>query len=216
MSRNLSGADKALVGDGVVHVAMFFEFEFDSGTTRFWTGESNISADLGSGSVTWTGGGMLGGIEMAGETESLEAKKTIFTLNGVDQSYYSTAIATEYRERPARVWFAVMDSAGTTVQWYYLLDEPRMDNLQTTETADFMTLRLECESRLVDFHTPRSVYMASSDHQKVYPGDDFYSFTPTLGNKKLPWGFDSPDGMSGNSSPGGGLVGGPPVIVEAP
>jgi hypothetical protein len=214
MSRGLTAGNKTLLGAGVLYPALFFDFVFDSGTTRFWTGETSINADLGDGTVTWTGGGLFGGVEMAGETETLEAKKTIFTLNGVDPSYYATAISTQYRERPAHIWFALMNSAGDTVDYYYLLDEPRMDNLVTSETGQSMTLRLECESRLIDFHSPRAVYFANSDHQKIYPGDKFYEFTPTLPGKKLPWGFDSLVKSERAGTPGGGLQGGP--ITEAP
>lgn len=333
MSRGLAAGFKRALGGDVVYPAMFVEFEFDSGTTRFWTGEKSITADLGSGVETWIGGGLLGGIEIMGESEDIQARRVVFTLNGVDQSYYATAMSTDFRGRPVRIWFALMDvygntvsvneasgtytnpfsllngfvstdnasvlwttssggayvqlrtdattvyvptvgdvlrvdlnsnvptgsvtvdirngtattisesgpqaitesglqyfdftiattsanpvlsfssnsgaitmtsidvtliSSTNTVDYYYLLDEARMDKLSMADDGTAITLTLECESALVDMFKGRAAWMNSDTHNKVFPNDPFYEYTPTMPNKKMPWGLKVESSGGGN------------------
>lgn len=201
MSRGLASAFKTALGSGVVRPAFFAEFQFDSGTTRFWTGESSITTDLGGGSVTWTGGGLLGSMVFSGESESTQAKTITFTLNGVDQSFYATAIETEYRGRPVKVWFALMSSDFASVSYYYLMEEARMDTLSISEPGDTITLMLKCESRLVDLFSARRCPLSNEQLQKEYPTDTFYEYTSTLPGKKMPWGMllSSSSGRSATS-----------------
>lgn len=207
MARGLSSAFKTAIGASVVYPAFFAEFQFDSGTTRFWTGDTNINTDLGDGSVTWTGGGMVGRMSFSGEGESIQARNLTFELNGVDQSYYATAIATQYRGRPVRVWFAAMNSAHDTVAYSYLLEEARMDQLSIAEQDGTIVLTLTCESRLVDMFRPRRTYLNNDTHHKAYPDDDFYEFVPKLPGMRLPWGLRAP-GRQGTSTQGGYQGGG--------
>lgn len=194
MSRGLAAAFKTALGAGVLYPAYFVEFQFDSGTTRFWTGESSISADLGDGSVSWTGGGLLGGINMSGEAEDIQARNMSFTLNGVDRSYYATAVATEYRGRTVKLWFALTNSAGTSVSYYHLMEEARMDSLSINDESETITLTLNCESRLVDLFTDRRIPFSNDELQKTYPDSTFYEYVATLPGKKMPWGMVAESG----------------------
>lgn len=209
MSRGLSSGFKTELGQGCIYPAMFVEFQFDNTTTRFWSGESNISADLGDGSVSWTGGGLLGGVETSGESEDLQSRQLVFTLNGVDQSYYSTAISSgpSIVGRTVKLWFALMDSTGATVQHYELLEEANMDRMVVDEGDEAITLVLTCESEMVDFFTPARSFLNNVDLQKDYPTDTFYKDTPTLPSRKMPWGMVSSYGST-SGSVGGSVSGG--------
>ena len=189
MSRGLATNFKTALGASVLYPGFFAEFDFSSGVNRYWTGISNISADLGDGSVTWIGGGLFGGFKASGEVETIMARSLEFTLNSVDQTYYATAIAANYQGRPVKLWFALLDSAGTTVSYYYLLEEARMDTLKFNESDSTLTLTLTCESRLVDMFSPHRMFLNNADLQKTNPTDTFYEYTPTLPVKKLPWGL---------------------------
>lgn len=193
MSRGLAAAFKTALGAGVIYPAYFAEFQFDSGTTRFWSGTDNISADLGDGAVTWTGGALIGGVQTSGEAEDIQARKMTFTLNAVDRAYYATAIATKYRGRPVKLWFALTGSDFTTVSYYYLLEEVRIDKLSINDEGETITLTLECESRLVDLFTARRVPMTNEELQKTpaYATHTFYEYIPTLIGKKMPWGLEA-------------------------
>ena len=188
MGRGLSEAFKTALGQDVLYYAFFAEFQFDSATTRLWTGDADISADLGDGAVTWTGSSVLGSFEFSGEGEDIEARGCTFNLNGVDKSYYNTAIATNYRGRPARLWFALLNSAMDTVLYHYLIEGLRMDTLAVQESEDSIILNLKCESKLVDLFRARRVLMNNFWHHKTYPSDNFYEFVPRLPSFDLPWG----------------------------
>lgn len=189
MSRGLATNFKTALGADVLYLGFFAEFDFSSGIDRYWTGLANIDTDMGDGSQTWTGGGLFGGFKTSGEVENIIARSLVFTLNSVDQTYYATAIASNYQGRPVKLWFALMDSAGTTVSYYYLLEEARMDTLQFVEATGTVTLTLSCESRLIDMFTPNRQFLNNADLQKTNPEDTFYEYTPTLPIKKLPWGL---------------------------
>jgi hypothetical protein len=190
MSRGASSGFNTAAGARVVYPAFFVEFQFDSGTTRFWTGDANISADLGGGSVTWTGGSTLGTFSFSGEGESIQARSMDFSISGVDKAYYSTAIATEYRNRPVKVWIVLLDSVGAVVD-YYLLEEGRMDHMTIQEGDMDIRLSLKCESKLVNMFRPRRVFLSDFDHKKEYPDDDFYQFVTRMPGNKVPWGLEN-------------------------
>lgn len=204
MSRGLSTAFKDALGQSVVYPAIFVQFEFENSTTRFWSGEVGITADLGEGSESWIGGGMLGEIKTSGEGEDMQARNITFTLNGVDQAYYSTAISEDYRGRPVKVWFGLLDSLGTTVDYHYLLEEARMDVLEIKETESTLVLVMKCESRLIDLFQARRVFFNNEDLQKEHPTDLFYEYTPTLPGKQLPWGLKAPSTSGGGDNNSGG------------
>jgi len=207
MSRGLSAPDQALLGGTVLYPAKFVEFQFDSGTTRFWSGESAISADMGDGSQTWTGGGTLGSIEFSGETDDLSARQMTFRLNGVSTAYYDLVQSEEggIRGRPVKVWQAYMDSTGASVLYKYLVEEGRIDVLTIQEQGETITLILTAESRLLDMFKPNRVFLSPNDHKKVYPDDEFYQYTATLPSVELPWGLaNASSGSTGGDSGGGG------------
>jgi hypothetical protein len=206
MPRGLSASFKTALGGGVLYPALFAQFEFDGGTSRYWTGAGAITADLGEGSVSWTGGALLGTIEMSGEGENLEAKSMRFSLNAVDRSYYSLLISEEYRGRPCKVWFALMSGATSpTVSYYELMEEARMDVPTLTESADGIEMSFTAESRLIDLFRARPVYLTPDYHNRFYPEDTFYEFTPTLPGKPMPWGSAFVRPGTGSSRSGGGL-----------
>jgi len=193
MSRGLAAALSG--GDTtVLRPAIFVEFQFKTGTSYFWSGEASKTWD----GKTWTGGGLLGEIKQSGEGEKLQARQLIFTLNGVDGSFYATAQAeaANLRGQPVKMWWALLNDSETVI-WSYLVEEARMDTLSIQESGDSIQLSLSCESELVDFFRANTVYWTDPDHQRIYPGDKFCEFVSTLPNKELRWGLDS-----GTTTPG--------------
>lgn len=195
----LSSTFKSDIQQPIVNLGLFAEFEFDSSTERFWTGESQITWDL----KTWQGGGLIGGVDMEGEADSLAARRTVFTLNNVDRAYYAIAVNTQYRNRPARLWINTLNSAGTAVSDSYLLEEGRMDTMEIGRDG---TLRLTVESRLLDLFRPNRLTMTTASHSRLYPKDKFYDFVPFMPSAELPWGLEakSISGAGGGGATGGG------------
>jgi len=182
----VSPAFATALGEDVIYPSLFAEFQFESGTSRFWTGDADITWN----SETWTASAFIGSVETSGEGEELEARQLVFKLNSVDRSFYAVAINTQYRNRPVKLWFNLLNSAGTSVEHSYLLEEARMDKMNIEQNSDTLTLVLSAESRLLNLFKPNRTFMTPSDHKKLYPTDDFYKFVQGLPGSRLPWGLE--------------------------
>ena len=193
MSRGVQAGFLTEMGEDVVYPAFFVEFVFDSGASRFWTGEVNIDADLGDGTLTWIGGSLLGTMEFSGESEQLEARGLVFTLSGVDRTYYAVARSTLYRKRPVRVWYAHTNPTGTAVTYAWEIESAKMDQLSIAESDETISLRLTCESDMIDMFTPARVFLSSFEQHKKYPDDNFYKFVPKIPGLSIGWGAQNPN-----------------------
>lgn len=210
----LSTQFKSDIQQPIVNLGLFAEFEFDSGTVRFWTGESSISWN----SQTWQGGGLIGGVSIDGEADNLAARRLVFTLNNVDRAYYAIAVNTPYRNRPARLWINTLNSLGTSVSGSHLVEEGRMDTMEIGKDG---TLRLTVESRLLDLFKPNRYRMTNSDHQRLsdpnqirnYSTDKFYEYVPFMPSAELPWGLET-KANTGGAGGGGATGGGRPPLYQ--
>lgn len=202
----LSAQFKSDIQQPIVNLGLFAEFEFDSGTERFWTGEGPISWN----GPTWQGSGLIGSVDIDGEADNLAARRTVYTLNNVDRAYYAIAVNTPYRNRPARLWINTLNSLGTSVSGSHLVEEGRMDTMEIGKDG---TLRLTVESRLLDLFKPNRYRMTNADHQRLYPTDEFYEYVPFMPTAELPWGLET-KANTGGAGGGGGTGGGrPPLFV---
>jgi hypothetical protein len=179
----------------VVRLGLFVEFDFDSGTERFWTGESAISF----GGNTYQGGGLIGGVSMEEENNDMKARRVVFTVNNVDRLYYTTAVSTQYRGRACRIYLNTLTAFGT-VDRSHLLEEGRMDTMSINPDG---TLTLTVESRLLDLFRPNRYAMTTASHSRIYPTDRFYDFVPFMPTAELPWGLTSASSSTGGVDAGG-------------
>ena len=202
----LSTQFKSDIQQPIVNLGLFAEFEFDSGTEKFWTGESSLSG--------YQGGGLIGSVDIEGEADDLAARRLVFTLNNIDRAYYAIAIQTKYQNRAARLYIKTLNADGTAITGSHLLEEGRMDTMEIGKDG---TLRLTVESRLLDMFKPNRYRMTNSDHKRLptesnkdYSRDEFYSFVPFMPSAELPWGLVATSTSGGGS--GGGTGGGRPPL----
>lgn len=188
----------------VVRLGLFVEFDFDSGTERFWTGESALGGYLG--------GGLIGGVSMEEENNDMKARRVVFTVNNVDRAYYVTAVSTQYRGRACRIYLKTLNASGTAIEESHLLEEGRMDTMSINPDG---TLTLTVESRLLDLFRANRYTMTTASHSRIYPTDRFYDFVPFMPTAELPWGLTSASSRSGGGAGGGGGTGGgrPPLYT---
>lgn len=190
MGRGISTAFQTALGQTVLYPALFASFHFeDAGeevVIRFWTGESNISWN----GYTWIGGGNFVGVNTSGESSDIKARQMTYTLAGLDRTFYAAALSTDYRNRPAFFYFNLLNEAGDTVTYSYLVEESRMNVLTVEEQDDTINLSLTCESRLIDLFEPRRVFLNNESHRKLFPSDFIMRYVPILPSLKLPWGME--------------------------
>jgi hypothetical protein len=206
MGRLTAGMKYALQ-QPVVYLGLFVEFAFDEGSEYFWSGENAISWN----STTWQGGGLIGSISMEEENQDMKARRVVFTVNNVDRLYYATAVQTQYRNRPCRIWINTLNSAGSSVTNSHLLEEGRMDTMSINADG---TLTLTVESRLLDLFRPNRYTMTTASHNRVKAGDLFYDYVPFMPSAELPWGLEAAGSQVGGAGGGGGTSGGRPDLFK--
>lgn len=194
----LSTAHKAAMGADVIRLGIFAEFEFDSATTRMWSGPDDIFWN----GYTWLSGAGIAGMKTSGEGEGLEARRMEFILIDVAKTYYTIAVNTHFRDRACRVYWNLMNADFTAVAHAYLMEEARMNQPKIFEGEDTITIMLTAESNLLDMFRPNRVSMTSADHKKLHPNDDFYKFVPSLPGAQLPWGLEGARGSNWTTGPG--------------
>lgn len=87
------------------------QMEFDSASLFMWSGIGNLSFQ----GNTYIGGGNLIGISTMEETQSLEAKGIVCTLNGIPSNLIAVDLLEHSRGRPFRLWLGAIDtSAGAS------------------------------------------------------------------------------------------------------
>jgi len=97
--RNISSDMIAEFTSSSVNPVLMAELFFDSGTLRMWTGYGTLTYN----GDDYFGGGNFIGISSIEETQDLEAKGIVATLNGVPTSLISIALAERSRGRPFRL-----------------------------------------------------------------------------------------------------------------
>jgi len=201
MAREMPAAVSTAIQGAVVHLALFGEFQFASGTVRMWTG----AGDKSWSGQTWTGGGNLVGISPIDETTEVSAAGLNFTLNGVPSSLVGTALADAYRGRPCKLWLAILDAAEAVVDVVQVF-AGRMDVMTIADAGETATITLQAENRLVDLRRPRSSRYTNEEQQRLFAGDVGLEFVAKLAEKPLYWGV--PAGSAASAPLYSGAAGG--------
>lgn len=182
MSRTTTPAfDSATQGQHWIGM-LFAEFGFASGTLRL----CSSSADMQWGGYTWEGGAPLS-LEETKETTTLESNGLAFELPGVMQQYIAIALGEFVKGRSAKLWFAPLDAnyqiaADPTLEWVGTID--RMTITRSKESA---TVRIQCESRAIEWDRATAPVYSNEDQQVRYPGDKFFEFLPQSVDAQVVW-----------------------------
>lgn len=186
MSRSLTGAMGTALAGASVSIALLAEMDFDSGVLYV----TNLAHNVQWNGATWTGVGLVGSIDAVTEADSGAANGMAFTLSAIPSSMVAITMTEQYQGRRARVWFAAVDSAGV-VSDPVLVFSGRMDNMQVS-LGGTATIRVNAESRLVDFERPRVRRYNHEDQIAVVPGDLGFQYVPQMVEKSLYWGVANP------------------------
>lgn len=185
-SRNLPSKLVTLIKENSVDPVLLFEFDYDSGTQRYWTGFGSIAHN----GNTYQGSGQAITMDPVEETDEVKASGTKLVLSGVPEDIISTALDENWKNRPARVHLGFLTEhqaiAGTIT-----LYEGRMDKKDLVDQIENLGVEINLEHELVDLKRPRERRWTNQDQKIDYEHDDFFEFTPTIQDKPLPWGKPS-------------------------
>lgn len=183
------------------------EMDFDSGTLRMWTGLGTLSW----GNRDFLGGGNFIGVSAIEETQDLQARGIVCTLNGVATTNIALALAERPRGRPFRLYLGVVssrrfvsvessdgyveleDGSGYVLLENQLVDSPYrifsglMDVIESTDSGDSATLRLSVENILIVGQRAKVYRYTDYDQKKIYPTDKGLDMINQLQDKELIW-----------------------------
>lgn len=209
MARNISTDMQTAASEKVVFPIIFVEAEFDSGTTRMWSG----IGDLVWNSQTWTGGGSLLSVDSIEETNELRAIGTRVRLSGIPSEFLSLALQEDYQGRTLRVYLGAFTNEYSFMlkeDTAYVLQEDgsrvinatdqdvvaspviifsgRMDVMTINESGSTSTIEVSVENRLIDFERTRERRYTSEDQKIDYPSDKGFEFVSSIQDAEIVWG----------------------------
>ena len=184
MSRDLTMAYIEELAKGAKTIVVFFEGEFLSGVTRFWSGIGEIEWN----GETWVGTGGMGRISPIEETTDIRATGVNVQLVNINNEIVSIVLAEVKAGLPCKIWFGFLNDDGI------IIADPAMafvGRLDVPDVADFgseCNITLSYESRLRDLKRPRELRYTHESQQRLYPGDKGFEFVPSLQEWNGLWG----------------------------
>ena len=183
MSRDLTPTTIAALDGAVIYPFFAVELFFDGQTIRAWTGQGTLT--LGDG-TEWVGAGQLLSISSIEETQEMAAKGASITLTGIPSNLISLALTQPYQGRVCKIYFGVMGE-----QIFNELFSGYMDQMNIEDGADYATIEMKIESKLIDLERARVARFTSGYQKSVYPSDLGLDFIEDLQDKQIVWGRSS-------------------------
>ncbi len=168
------------------------KLEFESGTTRFWTGVGDIAFEAGSGSETFTGAGDLATISAVEETNDIEAGGVSFALSGINSSLISLALSENYQGRNATLYLGLL-SSGAVVADPYILFRGSMDMMDIVDGGETASIQVKAQNRLVALQKAKPRRFTQEDQKLIDSTDKGLAFVNDLQDKTITWGTGKAD-----------------------
>lgn len=175
--------------------------DFSSSAVRLWTGNEtkSFSDDFGGGN--YLGVGTFGGYSNITETTEVASKGIELTLSGIPDDYIALSMTDNYRGRTVAVYLVLFNQSFSTYE-KIMIFRGRMDQMQIEESGDTSTIKLKCESRLIDLNRQRDLRYTDEAQRSIYPSDKGFEFVASMANKSIYWGNSAPSSV-GNSGASG-------------
>lgn len=205
--RNITADMIAEFSGQAVEPILMGECYFDTQVLRMWTGFGSLMW----GEKEFFGGGNFIGISPIEETQEIQAKGIVVSLNGIPSNLISLALGERSRGRKFVLYLAVIstgnyveledesgfveveDGDGYVLLENQLLDSPLrlfsglMDVIEFTDNGQTADLRLSVENSLIIGQRPKIARYTPEDQKKLYPLDQGYDFINQLQDKELVW-----------------------------
>ena len=175
--------------------------DFSGSAVRVWTGNQSKSFSDDFGGGDYLGVGTFGGISAITETTEVAAKGMDLSLSGIPTDYISLALTDNYRGRTVAVYLVLFNEAFSAYE-KIMIFRGRMDQMIIEETGESSTIKLKCESRLIDLNRQRDIRYTDEAQKLLYPNDKGLEFVASMANKSIYWGNSAP-GSAINSGAGG-------------
>lgn len=168
------------------------KLEFESGSTRLWTGVGDISFEAGSGSETFSGAGDLVSVSAVEETNDIESSGVTVALSGINSSLISLALSENYQGRNVTLYLGLL-SSGAVVADPYILFRGLMDMMDISDSGDTASIQVQAQNRLVALQKAKPRRFTQEDQKLIDPTDQGLSFVNDLQDKTITWGTGKPE-----------------------
>jgi hypothetical protein len=186
--------------------ALLAEMYFDSGPLYMWTGIGEL---IWSGK-TYIGGGNLVSISPIQETQELQAKGLVCTLNGIPSNLIATVLSEKSRGRSFKLYFSTISLQGYILQedGSYILQETGgsailteanivttpyriytglMDVMEFSDNGETATIALSVESAMIIGEREKKTRYTAEDQKRLYPNDKGLDNISQLQDKEVIW-----------------------------
>jgi hypothetical protein len=176
---------RELAAGGSVAVTRLFQFNFASGTKRYWDGLGPITI---AGNV-WEGAADLISVSGLEWAQGLAASQVTFTLAGTTPELIEAAINgdIEAKQRPCSVYLQFLNAAYDPLDDIIPIWAGRMDRPIFRGTVTSQQISLQAESLFVERIRAPWGLLTDTDQQARFPGDRGLEFMPSLINKTEDW-----------------------------
>jgi hypothetical protein len=168
------------------------EFEFSSGTVRFFTGIGQMVWD----GKTWYGAGALARVGELEETADGRAVGTQVELTGVPLTMevegvqidiLQIAINEEWQQRPARIFYGLLNPDLTWAAQPFQVRKQMMDVMELSEDGKSSRIILNLESPHFDNERAEISRWTAEGQRALHPGDAFWDQEAALQGKPITW-----------------------------
>ena len=184
MTVRTDSANTTALQSGHVPILIFVEMEFGSGYVRC----TNASYTIPWNGHDWLGLANFGSIDSIEEGVAIQSYGIGFKLSGVDPAKIEIALAEDYQNKIAKIWFATLNPDTFQILGNPTLVFSGLMDTMPIELGTTATITVTAESRFVDWDRPRVRYYTDSDQQGEYPGDLGLQYVNETVDKEIVWG----------------------------
>lgn len=207
--RNLTSGMSTGFSQNFVVPHLLGVFEFESGTLGMWTGLNSIEWN----GITFYGGGNLIGISPIEETQELQAKGVVLSLNGISPDLVATSLTENVKNRALRIYLALLgdgiitdpdtglpitdpdtgepitdpDFVGGFLSDPYRIFSGLMDTFEFTDDGTRADIRLSVENILLIGQRSKVARYTDEEQKKRYTGDKGLEFINRLQDREIVW-----------------------------
>jgi hypothetical protein len=194
-----------------VRVAYAAYCDFSTGTVRAWTGLNNITLQDDFGGGIYTALGNFAAIGNSQEVNDITSKTYELSVSGIPSDQIYLALNDNYRGRYVAIYMLLFTPDCVSYQQVTVF-KGWMDQMTITESGTTSTIKISCESRLIQFENPIEQWYTDQFQQMLYPGDLGLQYVTSLATQDIYWGSAAPGsgnvvaGSIGSSAGGGSNV----------
>lgn len=186
MSRGIDSSTQTELDTKSFNIVNLMEFQNIGGVNTYLT---DAPVDMSYGGNTYTSLGQLLGMTDIQEEEDLKIESIDITLSAIDTDIVKLFLDYDYIDRRVLVHRAVTGADYAIIGTPILVFDGRLDQPRLAEDyeARKATLAVSASSHWSDFESIGGRHTNNTEHQILYPGDDF--FAPGAETQKdVKWG----------------------------